>query len=279
MPAPYFPVEKGDFRLSMGLRPLREDSWIEIDDHYEADLALKAELVNNQRDSIVASIPSAHQAEQEALELTLQTLKKYFPERVLQPVSDTNPLVQAALLVQEDLVIMQASENGFRLSSAVVCFPSASNLAEKVGRDMRHIHEPVPGLNDQIGNSIDLFFSNMKHEKIVVRYNWGLYDSDQLFQPGWLRNRQKRPTITASNIGEQIFLRVEKQTLQRLNARMDALFSIRIFNTPLSDAVAQPENTKLLLEAVTSMPDDFRKYKSIEPYLPELVSYLEQRQG
>jgi hypothetical protein len=59
------------------------------------------------------------------------------------------PLHQAALSVQEDLVLMRKGEAGWRLAAASVCFPSSWNLREKFRRPMHEIHGPVPGFAER----------------------------------------------------------------------------------------------------------------------------------
>ncbi|TIU52784.1 MAG: DUF3445 domain-containing protein, partial [Mesorhizobium sp.] len=55
------------------------------------------------------------------------------------------PLVQASLLVQEDLILMRRDESGWRLAAGSLCFPSSWSLLEKFGKPLQQIHAPVPG--------------------------------------------------------------------------------------------------------------------------------------
>nr|WP_240969472.1 DUF3445 domain-containing protein [Sneathiella limimaris] len=260
----------------MGLKPLQDDSWIEVDENYTTETAQRRELLTKQREKVFASTPEAKTAEQEVLRRVLAKLKKDHPNiDTAHHLNDPNPLARAAALVQEDLVIMQEKENGFALTAAAVCFPSAWDLASKVGRTMRQIHDPVPRVNTEIGRSIDLFFNNMKSSKNVQRFNWGLYDSDALFQPSWWRTQQAAPEITQETVGSKIFFRVEKQTLQRLENGRDTLFTIRIFNTPLEEVAIDPNKAAQLSKAIQTMPEDFKGYKSINKYQHLLIPYLE----
>ncbi len=277
MSLPYFPIDADDFKLTMGLKPLRDESWIEVDTHYDSEIKIKRQLIADQRDAVFASTVEAKSAEAEVLERVQANLSANHPH--INPSSvpdDRNDLVKAASLIQEDLVIMQEHEGSFRLSSAVVCFPSAWDLARKVGKTMREIHAPVPHVNEEIGNSIDLFFNNMKARKNVQRFNWGLYDNEALFQPDWWRAQQNAPDITAENIGEKTFLRVEKQTLQRLSNERDTLFTIRIFNTPLAEVAKDPARAAILLNSLKTMPADYQEYKSIHKYKDLYFDYLEK---
>ena len=116
----------------------------------------------------------------------------------------------------------------------------------------------------------------MKTGKNVQRFNWGLYDNPALFQPNWWRAQQNSPEITAENIGEKTFLRVEKQTLQRLSNGRDTLFTIRIFNTSLAEVAKDPTRAAILLNSVRTMPADYQDYKSIQKYKDLYFEYLEE---
>jgi len=141
---------------------------------------------------------------------------------------------------------------------------------------MHEIHNPVPDLNPAIGSSIDKFFQSMKPGKIVERFNWGLYDDDALFQPNWWRNQQPvKPEITLQTIGKTFFFRIERQTLQRLPTPGSALFTIRIFNTPLADVISNPDRKATLLHSLKTMPDAMRRYKTVAKYEDLLFRYLE----
>ncbi len=277
MSLPYFPIDTDGFKLTMGLKPLRGNDWIEIDDRYESEINIKRQLIADQRNDVFASTDDAQSAEAEVLERIQANLSANHPQisQMTNP-NEGNDLIKAASLVQEDLVIMQEIEGSFRLTSAVVCFPSAWDLAQKVGKTMREIHAPIPHVNDEIGNSIDLFFNNMKASKSVQRFNWGLYDREALFQPSWWRAQQNTPDVTIENIGEKTFLRVEKQTLQRLSNERDTLFTIRIFNTPLAEVAEDPERAAILLNSLKTMPADYQDYKSIKRYKDLYFSYLEK---
>ena len=275
----YFPLDGTDFRLSMGLQALRNRSFLDIDNHYSQDISEKQKLLSECREQVFAETDDTRAAEQEVNTLISAELSKYYPEISPSPETEDepNPLIRAALKVQEDLVLMRASPNGYILAAACVCFPTGWNLVEKIGRPMQSIHRPVPGLNDRIGTPIDRFFRNLKPGKKVERFNWGLYDSDKLFQPGWWRrNRPVDTSINARNIGEKIFFRVERQTLQRLPNGSDILFTIRIFNNSLAEICENAVRAQRLLQGLRTMSTAMQEYKSLPRYKRHITAYLEK---
>lgn len=43
--------------MTMGLQPLNPTEWVEIDEYYEEEMALRRELVRDQRDVVISSKP------------------------------------------------------------------------------------------------------------------------------------------------------------------------------------------------------------------------------
>jgi len=51
---PYVPLDRRGWHLAMGLRPLDESKWFEVDARRDSELVLKKKLVNEERDVVVA---------------------------------------------------------------------------------------------------------------------------------------------------------------------------------------------------------------------------------
>ncbi len=273
----YFPLDGTDFRLNMGLQALRNRSWIDTDQNHGRDVAEKSRLIQGHRQQVFAETKGSLRAQQKILRLVEEELAAN--HRNITPGSpvkgESSLLIQAALSVQEDLVLMRETNEGYTLAAACVCFPTGWNLPEKIGKVMQAIHQPVPGLNPRIGKPIDRFFRNLRPGKKVERFNWGLYDSDALFQPGWWRkDRAVDTSITHQNVGEKIFFRVERQTLQRIDDDLDILFTIRIFNNSLAEVCEDKARAARLLHGLQTMNANMRGYKSLPRYEPLITEYL-----
>ncbi|MGO4840142.1 heme-dependent oxidative N-demethylase subunit alpha family protein, partial [Rhizobiaceae sp. 2RAB30] len=145
--------------FTIGLKPLDLAEWIEVDDDLGAYLAEKDRLHAMIPDRVFVEEPDTRQAQQEVLDLLVEYLPARFPgthrwsdgalivdagQRVsLDGVSP--PLLVAARLVQEDLVLMRKGDEGWSLVAATLCFPASWSLREKFGRPLQDIHAPVPG--------------------------------------------------------------------------------------------------------------------------------------
>jgi len=291
----YAPYMTGNSsRLSMALVPLDPQDWIEPDEHLIADLAEKERLLAERHQELFIVLPEATPGSEEVLELLVDYLPTHFPDlyerrgdrlyhrasgRMWDLARSTlHPLDLAGRLVQEDLCLMQVeSDSGhYRLVGASVCFPTRWCLADKIGGAIGPIHAPVPGYEAQLSSTMDRFFARLKTERPVWRVNWSIVDDPALFLPRGHRQWERNPGITADNVGDKLWLRLERQTLRRLPCTEDVLFTIRIYVHPLHTLAARPEHTAALAAAIRSLPPDLQTYKSVRPFREAILSWLDR---
>ena len=289
----YRPFLDGPWRLAMGLKALDLDDWIEIDEDFAGQLAERRRLLDQRRGEVLAALPESAAGQAELLELLLEHLPKRFPghyrrrngelaelvtgERFDLAAWRVAPLELAGRLVQEDFCLLQRGEPAYRLVAGVLCFPSHWRLADKLGRPLEVIHEPVPGFAGGLAAIVDRFFANLQVARPVWRVNWSLVDTPQLFLPP--EHRALRKVIADENAGEQLWLRVERQTLRRLPRSGDVLFGIRTHLAPLVAAIDGPAAARALAARVREMPPAMAAYKGIAAIRDALLSWLESRAG
>jgi hypothetical protein len=251
------PYDGSSTPFTLGLQTLDVADWIEPDEHLAQELAEKAELLSARRGEVWQEEFETRPAQSEVLALLGDHLLARFPALyardgdgiriipagVTVPVAgEMPPLEAASRLVQEDLVLMRRGGDGWRIAAASLCFPSTWVLAEKFGRSMEAIHQPVPGYAERMGPRIGRIFDNLPVERPVLRYNWSLYDSPTLFMP---RRGPRRWISEAVNPDANIFLRVERQTLRRLPQSGDILFTIKVLVDPLGAIRRHPDRVTL----------------------------------
>ena len=293
-PPDYAPFRAGPFRLIAGLQTLDLQDWIELDDHFASELAEKERLLRERHHDVFAVLPEALAGSTEVLELLAGHLPARFPtlyrrednlfynlvthQRWNLSQQVLHPLDLAGRLVQEDLCLMQhdPASNTYRLVGASLCFPTRWRLAEKMGKSLTAIHEPVSGYEDQLALTVDRFFERLRVEKPVWRLNWGLIDDPTLFQPTGHGRKGLNPDITADNAGEKLWLRMERQTLRRLPRSQDVLFTIRVHIRPLQQLQSSPERAATLASALRNMPEPIRLYKSLSPFLEAVLAWLDR---
>ena len=288
----YRPFASPPYRVAMGLENLSLDEWIEIDGFFRDQLAEKRRLLAERHGDVFQSLPDSEPPSHEVLQLLAEHLPRRFPalfrreadalenlataERWDLARTDLHPLDLAGRLVQEDLCLMQAGPDGYRLTAASLCFPTRWRLADKMGKAMPGIHEPVPLYAERLARPVDRFFEHLKPERAVARVNFSLLTDPTLFQPGGHGRREPDPTITPDNAGARVFLRMERQTLRRLPRTQAILFTIRIHQAPLAVFEDDPQGAAALAESLRTMPESVALYKSLPVLEKPVLAYLDR---
>jgi len=280
--------------FTIGVKPLDPEEWIAVDDNLLKYLDEKDRLAERAPDAIFGMEPGTEAAQAEVLTL----LADYLPERWpgiyqrLGPQIDIvpafrrvrldtpyPPLLIAGGLVQEDLVLMRRSDNGWRLAAAHLCFPSSWRLHEKFGRALQEIHAPVPdfGRDTRNANIIERMFDNLRPEQPVWRWNWSLHADDALHHPhsaGQWRFGDERI--------DNLYFRLERQTLRKLPLSGDILFTIRIYLDPLTEMEKlpnAPDLARALIAQLRAYTPQQLDYKGLTLERDRLIDRLETIQA
>ncbi|HEY1503029.1 MAG TPA: DUF3445 domain-containing protein [Stellaceae bacterium] len=282
----------GRYRLAMGLTPLSEAEWLVPDAFLCETLAEKRKLLATRHEFVFSALPEASGPSVELLRSLAEHLARRFPslyrfdsERCLYnaasretwdiDVPPLHPLDVAGRLVAEDLCLLQASDEGYRLIGASLCFPNRWRLEEKIGQPLDFIHVPVPGFAPALARPVQHFFAALKPDRILARVNWGIADDPARFQPV---GREAATTITTANAGSALYLRVERQTLRRLQESSAVLFTIRTEITPLERVIATRDDAIDLAGAIRDMSPAMLDYKHLTVVAPALLAWLDTRQ-
>lgn len=271
--------------FTIGLKPLSLDDWIEPGADLEDQLDEKARLYVEIPEKVFVEEPDSRAVQAEVLDLLVEHLPRRFPEiyrcegeailigaggRRVPLDADAAPLRTASLLVAEDLIVMRKGDDGWRLAAGSLCFPSSWSLVEKFGKPLQDIHAPVPGFGPgtRSADLINRMFDGLQGHA-VERYNWSIQAGSALYHP--LSGQQRidratgRPTkFPEGDIDGRAFIRVERQTLRKLPASKDILFTIRIHMDPLKvlerhpDRAALAESFAAQLEAMEEAQLDYK---------------------
>lgn len=286
----YRPYADGHVPFSIGLALLDLARWIEPDERLASELETKETLLATRRAEVVQAEPDTTAAQAEVRDALADFLTERHPglyrrrgrQVDIVPAGRTValdedlPLVAAARLIQDDLCLMRRGEDGWRLAAAVLTAPSAWALAEKIGRSMADIHEPVPGFAGGMGAKIARIFDHLPVERPVWRLNWSLYDDDVLFHPETKR-RARRWSGDDGAFGSQAFIRVERQTLRRMPVSGDILFTIRVYADPVAAFRTHPEGAALargLAARLEGLDDSQLRYKNLIADRARIIAVL-----
>ena len=282
------PFDGSSKPFTIGLKPLDPAEWIEVDDQLRAYLDEKDRVAQQAPDQVFAAEPGSFDAQREVLDMLAAHLPARFPDiylpagmaidiapafRRVDLLSPLPPLLGAASLVQEDLVIMQKGDDSWRLTAASLSFPSSWHLREKFGKPLHEVHAPVPAFGKGTRNAglIERIFDNLRPEQPVIRWNWSIHDDDALFHP---------PAGRPYDFGRGAFLRLERQTLRKLPRTGAILFTIRIHLNPLEIfANHPPDLARQLAGQLAAMDAAQLAYKGLTEQRGHLLDRLARLGG
>ena len=283
------PWQRLGSKFTLGLRSRAEADWLPHDDAFgnhksRADqLSRKASLLDTSRHEVFACDGTSLAACAEVRDMVKAHLETHHDGRSdgdaarLSAHSDMHPLEQAARAVPEDLLVLAPRDRApdaavldWVLVSAALAFPAHWVLAEKMGRPLAGIHEPVPHYEERLERPMDRFFTAMTVGPISHRWNWSVVTTDQLFTP----HRMRRMPLAENTGLDQIFLRMESQTLRKLPLSGHILFTIRTHVLPLSRWAEQDGAIGSLVEMLDEMSPRTRAYKGVPMYEDALRAFV-----
>ncbi|WBL31861.1 DUF3445 domain-containing protein [Sinirhodobacter sp. HNIBRBA609] len=245
---PFAPWVDPRTRRLPGIMPISMEDWLQIDDAYAAQMALRERLISESPERVLALSEAARPAAEElydlvlpllpALGFTITATEATRPDGVSVVLDRANPLATLGRLVQEDLCLMEDGPDGHILTGAVLCFPAGWTLTEKFGRAMFGIHKPVKVYTEDIGSRVQRLMDGVQPGRPLMR-GTAHHSNAPLFNPR--REEQGRAPE-----GELPFIRVERQGLVRLPQTRAVAFSIHTY--VVEPSALNPEQAELLAE-------------------------------
>ena len=282
------PYKDGKGGVDIGLKPIQKESWLEIDGLFSAEIAEKKKLLKNKRSDVLITPSSSFSIQKEVLTTILEHLQLFHAnlfninnetveiiktKEIYNHQKFPNPLELASLLVQEDLIIMKQIEEDYHLESASLCAPTRWSLQDKYRESLSKIHKEVPGYEQKMGKRVDSIFSNLPDDKIFERFNWSIFDSPELFQP-----INSKTLVEIQNLRPQeLFIRVERQTIRRLEQSKSVLFTVRVHVDPITAILDRKRSIEDLITAISNLDLDMKNYKVITPFEENLINWLKSK--
>lgn len=264
------PYDGSEPLFRIGLRPFDISDWLHVDHTHAYFLEEKKRLMAEIPEKVFQAGVNTLEAQQEVLEM-VSAFPGIIPQQSDHDNRDLPPLLRAAYLVPEDLVIMRKSDEGWRLVAGSVCFPSSWALQEKIGLVMHDVHGPVPGFKKGTRNAgmIERIFDNLQVGLPVERFNWSVYNDASLYHGERSGEHMNQET--------DCFLRVERQTLTKLPKSGDILFTIRIYVDPFEALEAREDRREIALgfiRLLDQMKPEELAYKGLDAGRGRLISRL-----
>lgn len=263
-------TESTDFAI--GLRPIPLEAWFEGGEDRMVIFDRKQAVMESASHLAWAEMPGSRPGQLEALRLVQAAV-----DAVLIEAPWPGGLHAAALLVSDDLCLMEKRDGEWTLTAASLCAPTFFSAAEAVGKPLSGLHAPVPGFGEKLLHRVSRIFDALAPDVIVERRNWTLLNSGELFLPESAPVRARIPELTLETAGRELHVRVERQTLRRLPETGGALFTIRVWRWPLEVLAQEPARLAAFAEAWAKATPEFRDYKKLHLYDELLAGWLAAR--
>ncbi|KAL4995051.1 hypothetical protein BDV10DRAFT_203303 [Aspergillus recurvatus] len=304
-PKLYRPFRHGPNFITMGIRKMDWNNWIEMDSYFLRYRDTKASELKKDFDEHIKYVD--HAVTKDACFELYEELVKYlvhrYPrvfrlsgstvhnaltgERFRFPAqSPSEALSSAALLVQDDLVIMVENDDGhYHLDAGAVCLPGFWRLREKfrMSLDTLHFGAAVPHYAEKLQRSMNRFFKTLPAARPVVRNNYFIQLDDGLHwshRMGEQSGTEVASWATANSKGltvDQIHFRSERQSLRRLPRSGAIVFTIRTYFEPVTTIAKEPHVPGRLAEAIRNWDETVSKYKGKSHWEHILLPYLDEQ--
>jgi hypothetical protein len=256
----------------MGLRPADVASFFAPTDRHAVVLRERARWLAEEPPKYAALTTAAETALDETVQLA-RSLDATLNVESAAPTERFATLLALGRAWEPDFVWMHPGHDSVhRLVGGVVCFPSSWALTDKLGRPMREVHDPVPGLDEALGRQIDVFLTKLEPGVAWTRENWNLGPDDELNHHPSRPRRLFDADVEARNV----WVRLEHQLLLKLPRSGSVLFGIRVEVIALSNVLAEPEVAARLARLFETMSPAAAAYKRVTP---QLVAMLRNAAG
>ncbi|KAH4205909.1 hypothetical protein HBI95_133100 [Parastagonospora nodorum] len=302
-PLSYRPFRYGPkYNITMGLRNMHWDEWIELDNEFLSYHKLKCERLAERQDKIVKIDARGEKAAWECVREVGGYLAERYPSLyqqlegggkgvrnlatgdvfVLEEGGGRNPMEMLARMIQDDIAIMLEREDGeYYLAAGAICLAGFWRLEDKFGMGLSEIHTSgdVPGFKDKLEKGMKNFFRRLQPEKPVLRNNYFIQVDDKLAWSESIGSEDSEGigwfTAEKNKAIAHHFFRSERQSLRRLPLTGAVVFTIRTYFLPVTEICKEPGVPGRLASAVRSWGDDVSRYKGKEMYGDVLLEYLD----
>ncbi len=165
-----------------------------------------------------------------------------------------------------------------RIAALHLCSPSHWGAEDKIGKDFRATHAPVPGMERTNAAAASLVEA-MVHRGPFVRFIWGVSADNRLNHhpeppPGITLEAWKGCAFDPSADGSPFYLRVERQGVWGLPEVGAAVFTIRVSFIAGQEIRENAVERDALRAALLSMSPESSVYKGVAECREALIALL-----
>ncbi|CAI5757634.1 unnamed protein product [Candida verbasci] len=299
-PLPYRAF-KHKYHVTMGIRPMDWNSWIELDNEWKYYHDLKMKRLEEQGDDLYATSDKAKNASCELLHELCSYLPARYPNLfkfenniiTIIPINESynlnddnlNPITTSAKLIQDDIAIMVENDDdgAYSLESGCICLAGFWRLKDKFKMKLDEIHKSgdVPQYETKLKSGMNKFFKRLTVNSPVIRNNYFIQTDEHLHWSKSIGSEHEKNigwyTAPEAKDINQLYFRSERQSLRRLPISGAVVFTIRTYFLPVTKLCEEPYIPRRLLNGIESWSDDVEEYKGYHKFKQVLLPYLEQK--
>ncbi|KAL3952162.1 alpha-1,2-mannosyltransferase [Purpureocillium lilacinum] len=291
LPRPYRPF-RWPYHQTMAIQRMEPDYWIELESTYLNMVQHRLDIFAQYGKDVLRALPGSELACKELMEMVIQFLCARYPRQFsLEGRTFVNgirgksfeldggdPLMFLLENVPEDFAIMlRDPETGsYRFRAGVICASTGWSLGTKIGLGLPGIHSPVPDYKEKMEMSMDRFFTKMPTNKPVQRGAWGFEVGQHLYVPPGHPELSRDVASDPSVRPEDLFFRVDWQTLRRLPLSGAIVFNFKAYFYPVAELRDEPYVPSLALKVVSDSKGNLLQYKKTAPLAHMLHPLLQE---
>ncbi len=295
------PYRQAGAIYQIGLQPMDMAEWLDLGPDHASFMAEKRVRLSGRPPTYYRSVPESFQAQAELRDVVVAWLLAHRPnsfhmagrafidmvdgsQHALDEVT-LEPLELTANILEEDFILFEKRDGADIITAASNAYTSSGRIVSCVGRDMRYAHDPVPGLNAQLGPRVDRVLANVKAGGPVVRFNWFVTAiASRLYPEG-----SHHANATASEevaraltddytcAGDRLWVRSERQTFVRLPETGALAFGIHTYSDPLSSLADDTESLAAMYRLIGEYSEDRLRYSGLLAIRAPLLTWIEQQ--
>ena len=303
-----FPFHEDSYMYSVNMEPHVKgaagsafESLIDVDEHYISEMKDRAAVLKE--DPLRSqALPHMMTAQWDTLELLMEQQAAGYPEHFSLTKDGDNwhwinkplgidqkfvfgdvstlpcePMEYITRQAQGDFCIVDQRDNNLWMDAGIATTQADWSLDFDIGMNFMEWHGPVP-LAHQLGvfERALKFLLNLQQGKPVRRLNWTMtinprLDTSPENYPKW---GPDRTTVTPENVGNQVHLRCELQSLWRLPRSNAILFVIRCYLIKMEEVATVPKWVRRLPRVLRSLPPELVDYKGLTRYRQTTIDWL-----
>jgi hypothetical protein len=132
------------------------------------------------------------------------------------------------MLLQDDVTVnLKQADGKVILAGGFLATPTNWSLQDFIGIDVHAIHAGIPEYENRLKKTVEGAVERGVKGKCIARNNWFLVTNPELALPSYRRSTYKEPTLNEANVGFNLFLRSELESIVNLPNSGATIFTIR----------------------------------------------------